>query len=316
MSTRWDETSVPALGGRTALVTGANAGLGLAASKVFARHGARVLLACRNPTKAAAAALEVTAEVTGEGSVDVVDLDLANLASVAAAARAVRDTEPRLDLLVNNAGLMAIDQATTVDGFEMQLGVNHLAHFALTAQLAPLLNATAGARVVNVSSMGHRAGQLHLDDLFFEKRGYDRWRPYFQSKLCNLLFTAELQRRLTQARVGTLALTAHPGASHTDLGFEGSGLTNKLFQPFVALAQPAWLGALPIVRAATDAAAVGGQFYGPRWVVRGYPQVEKPSRRARNATDARLLWDRSEALTGITFDVAATGDASGSAEAG
>jgi NAD(P)-dependent dehydrogenase (short-subunit alcohol dehydrogenase family) len=303
MSDRWDEKDVPPLGGKVVLVTGANAGLGLAASKVFARHGARVVLACRNQHKAQVAADEIRAEVAGDVDVDIVALDLASLTSVSAAATLVRDRESRLDLLINNAGLMAIDQSTTEDGFEMQLGVNHLGHFALTAQLAPLLLSTPASRVVTMSSMGHRAGRLHLDDLFFEQRGYDRWRPYFQSKLANLLFTAELHRRLRQAGAGTIALAAHPGGSRTDLGFEGSGITNKVAKPFVALMQPAWLGALPLVRAATDPLAEGGQFYGPRCIVRGYPRIETPSRRARRSDDARRLWEWSEELTGVSLEL-------------
>ena len=304
VSARWDENHVPSLDGKVALVTGANSGLGLEASKVLARHGAKVLLACRNIEKAEGAAKEVRAAATAE--VEIVPLDLARLTSIAAAAKLVRDSESRLDLLVNNAGLMAIDKANTDDGFEMQLGVNHLGHFALTAGLAPLVLATPGARVVNVSSMGHRVGRLRLDDLFFETRGYSRWRPYFQSKLANLLFTAELHRRLTEANAGTLALAAHPGGSATDLGHEGGGMTNKLYKPFTPLVlQPAWLGALPIVRAAVDPLAKGGEFYGPRLIFRGYPVVETPSRRARRAGDARGLWERSEQLTGLTIDIRA-----------
>lgn len=306
MSGHWDERDVPSLSGKVALVTGANAGLGLAATKVLARHGAKVLLACRNVHKAEAAAIDVRDDATA--AVEIVPLDLASLPSVAAAAKVVCQNEPRLDLLLNNAGLMATDQLVTEDGFEMQLGVNHLGHFALTAGLAPLVLATPGSRIVNMSSMGHRLGRLHLDDLFFEKRGYDRWRPYFQSKLANLLFTAELHRRLSEAggKADTLALAAHPGGSHTDLGHEGGGVTNKLFKVLMPLTQPAWLGALPILRAATDPAARSGQFYGPHLIVRGYPVVERPSRQARDAVSARRLWERSEQLTGLTVDIPAS----------
>ncbi|MEJ7584056.1 MAG: oxidoreductase [Acidimicrobiales bacterium] len=301
MSVRWDEKDVPPLEGKVALVTGANAGLGLEATKVLARHGAKVLLGCRNAHRTEAAADQVRAVATA--GVEVVPIDLASLTSVAAAAALVRDRETRLDLLLNNAGLMAIDQSTTEDGFEMQLGVNHLGHFALTAGLAPLMLATPGARIVTMTSMGHRMGHLRLDDLFFEKRGYDRWRPYFQSKLANMLFTAELHRRLTGSGADTSALAAHPGGSHTDLGHGGGGITNKLFTPLMPLMQPAWLGALPIVRAATDPKARGVQLYGPRLVVRGYPVVETPSRRARRPDDARRVWERSEELTGVTIDI-------------
>jgi NAD(P)-dependent dehydrogenase (short-subunit alcohol dehydrogenase family) len=164
---------------------------------------------------------------------------------------------------------------------------------------------TAGSRVVSMSSFGHRLGRLRLDDLFFTERGYRRWPPYFQSKLANLLFTAELHRRLTEAGSSTMALAAHPGASRTDLGHEGGGITNKLMKPAMATMQSAAAGALPLVRAATDPAARSGEFYGPRWMMRGAPRVETPSRRARNADDARALWEKSEQLTGLTFSIPA-----------
>lgn len=295
---------MPPLDGKVALVTGANAGLGLAIATALARRGARVLLACRNQAKAAAAAEQIRAEAGGRDvDLGLVPLDLASLASVAGAAEQVRRDEARLDLLINNAGLMAVDEARTEDGFELQLGVNHLGHFALTARLAPLVLATPGSRVVTMSSFGHRPGRLRLDDLMFERRRYSRWPAYFQSKLANLLFTFELQRRLAEAGASTQALAAHPGGTHTDLGTEGSGITNKLNAPVMKLMQPTWLGALPLLRAATDPAATGGQFYGPRWMVRGYPRVETPSRRARRAVDAKGLWDRSEELTGVALDL-------------
>lgn len=295
---------VPDLSGRTALVTGANAGLGYQAARILGCHGARVVLACRNAAKAEAAAADLRREATAP--VEVVPLDLADLASVARGADEVRARHDRLDLLVNNAGLMAIDEARTEDGFEMQMGVNHLGHFALTARLAPLVVATPGSRIVTMTSMGHRAGRLRLDDLFFERRGYDRWRPYFQSKLANLLFTLELQRRLDAAGVATLALAAHPGGARTDLGHEGSGLTNRL-APRMPLVQSAAAGALPLVRAATDPSARGGELYGPRWMVRGHPVRETPSRRAGRADDARALWERSEQLTGCRLDLSPQG---------
>jgi NAD(P)-dependent dehydrogenase (short-subunit alcohol dehydrogenase family) len=277
--------------------------LGLSTSKILARHGARVLLACRNQGKAEAAASEVRAEAAG-GEVGIVPLDLASLASVAAAAKLVRDQEAGLDLLINNAGLMAIDEARTEDGFEMQLGVNHLGHFALTAQLAPLLLSTPGSRIATMSSMGHRMGRIWFDDLCFERMPYDRWQAYFQSKLANLLFTAELHRRLSAAGAPTIALAAHPGGTRTDLGSEGSSLTNTMWHLFVSnMLQPAWLGALPIVRAATDPDARGGQFYGPRWMVGGFPHLETPSPAAQRADDAHRLWERSEELTGVVLDL-------------
>jgi NAD(P)-dependent dehydrogenase (short-subunit alcohol dehydrogenase family) len=292
---RWDAKEIPDLQGRTAVVTGANSGLGLQTAVLLAGAGARVLMACRNPAKARDAAARV-----GEGA-ETVTLDLASLASVAEAAEAVKGKTSRLDILVNNAGLMAVDQARTADGFEMQFGVNHLGHFAFTAHLAPLLLAAPEARVVNVSSVGHRPGTIDFGDLMFERRRYDRWRPYFQSKLANLLFTAELERRFRLAGSPAKGLGAHPGATRTDLGHEGNGLTNALVRPFSRLEQPATIGALPTVRAAVDPKAKGGEFYGPQFLFIGYPVREMPSRRARNGADARRLWEESERLTGVTF---------------
>ncbi len=306
MSARWSERNIPDLGGKTAVVTGSNSGLGLEAAKLLAAQGARVLMACRNVAKAERAADQVQAAAGGRGDVEIVPLDLASLASITSAADAVLAGESQLDLLLNNAGLMAIDKSTTEDGFETQFGVNHLGHFALTAQLAPLVLATPGSRIVTMSSFGHRLGRLDLDDLNFDRRGYNRWRTYFQSKLANMLFTAEKHRRLTVASSGTKALAAHPGATATDLGHEGGGFTNKVIKPAAPFMQSAASGVLPFVRAATDPDAESGEFYGPRWMFRGESHIETPSGPARNAADAQALWARSEELTGVAFDIPPT----------
>lgn len=300
----WSERDIPSLDGKVALITGANSGLGLAAATTLAKHGARVVMACRNSAKAQAAADRVRATATGP--VEVVSLDLASLGSVDACATAFLRNEPKLDLLLNNAGLMAIDHARTEDGFEMQFGVNHLGHFALTAKLAPLVFKTEGARVVNMASFGHRPGRLHIDDLFFETRGYDRWRPYFQSKLANILFTLELHRRLQAAGSHTRSLAAHPGGSKTDLGFEGGGITNKTMKPAQLFLQSAHAGAMPFVRAAVDPAAKSGEFYGPQFMMWGPARRETPSKQARDVGDAQALWQKSEELTGVTFAVPAS----------
>ncbi|MBA2608659.1 MAG: SDR family NAD(P)-dependent oxidoreductase [Actinobacteria bacterium] len=297
----WNESDIPSLNGKVALITGANSGLGLAAATTLAKHGARVVMACRNAAKAEAAADRVRASATGP--VEVVSLDLASLASVDACATSFMQNEPKLDLLLNNAGLMAIDEARTEDDFEMQLGVNHLGHFALTAKLAPLVFATPGSRIVNMASFGHRPGRLHIDDLFFDKRGYDRWRPYFQSKLANILFTLELHRRLQASGVATKSLAAHPGGSKTDLGFEGKGITNAGMRPAQLFLQSAHAGAMPFVRAAVDPAANSGEFYGPALMMWGPARKETPSKHARNAEDARALWEKSAELTGVEFAV-------------
>jgi NAD(P)-dependent dehydrogenase (short-subunit alcohol dehydrogenase family) len=306
----WTTADLPDLTGKLAVVTGANSGLGLSITTALAGRGARVLMACRNQRKADEAASTVRAREPG-AIVEVVPLDLASLSSIRALADDLRRREDRLDLLANNAGLMAIDHQLTEDGFEMQLGVNHLGHFALTGLLAPLLLATDGARVVTMSSMGHRMGHMDLDDPMFERRPYRRWPAYFQSKLANLLFTLELHRRLEEAGAGIRALTAHPGGTHTDLGTEGSGLTNKAIAPVMALGQSADAGAQPWLRAATDPDARSGEFYGPRWLLRGGAVRETPSRRARSASDAWGLWALSEQLTGVVPDFTAGADTEG-----
>jgi NAD(P)-dependent dehydrogenase (short-subunit alcohol dehydrogenase family) len=291
---------VPALTGRRAVVTGANAGLGREITRLLAAAGAEVVMACRNPAKAEQAAARVRAAVPA-ATLDVRVLDLADLDSVAAFADGFTG---RLDLLVNNAGLMALDESRTAQGFEMQFGVNHLGHFALTARLMPHLLATPGSRVATMSSMGHRAARGAPDPRL--ERPYDRWQAYFRSKLANLHFTAELQRRLAAAGASTVAVAAHPGGSRTDLGTEGTSLSNRLLTPLVPLiTQSAEAGALPMLRALTDPGARGGEFYGPRFRLRGRtPVVETPSRAARDADAARRLWAESVQLTGLEPAVA------------
>ncbi len=296
---RWTEADIPDQSGRTAVVTGSNQGLGFEIARALAARGAHVVLACRTPAKAEDAAARIRAAACG-AQVSVRRLDLADLGSVWAFAEGLSSEHDRLDLLVNNAGLMAVDESRTVDGFETQFGVNHLGHFALTARLLPLLTSTPGSRVGTMSSMGHRAGRMRFDDLQFERRPYGRWQAYFQSKLANLLFTAELQRRLTVAGAPTIAVAAHPGGSSTDLGTEGSGLTNRLMRAVVEpLTQSVAVGALPMLRALTAGGVRGGEFQGPRYLAVGHPRRETPSRAARREQDARRLWDVSAALSGL-----------------
>lgn len=295
----WTPNDIGDLTERVAMVTGANAGLGFEITRELARHGAAVILACRNKDKADQAVDRIRSEFP-DARLEVAQLDLASLRSVSDAAGRFRESDRPLHLLINNAGLMATDQSTTADGFETQFGVNHLGHFALTAELLPAIAATPGSRIVTMSSMGHRAGRMHFDDLMFHGR-YDRWRPYFQSKLANLLFTAELQRRLNNAKSTTIAVAAHPGASRTDLGTEGRGITNRAMTAVVPMAtQSAARGAEPALRAATDPDVGAGEFFGPRWIALGHAVREQPSRRARNEADARRLWERSEQLTDRT----------------
>jgi NAD(P)-dependent dehydrogenase (short-subunit alcohol dehydrogenase family) len=290
----WTPSDIPDLTGRTAVVTGANAGLGFEITAALAARGAQIVLACRNTAKADAAGDQVRRRCPA-ARVEVRALDLADLDSVAAFADGLLAAHDRLDILVNNAGLMAIDEARTAQGVEMQFGVNHFGHFALTARLLP---ATPGSRIGSMSSMGHRAARGRCDPR--GERPYQRWGAYFHSKLANLLFTAELHRRLTDAAAPTIAVAAHPGASRTDLGTEGSGLLNQVMRLAPLVTQSAEFGARPMLRAITDPAVRGGEFYGPRLLALGAAPVrETPSRAARDTAAARRLWDLSVQLTGL-----------------
>ena len=301
MTAGWSAADIPDLSGRVAIVTGPNRGLGLEVTRLLAGRGARVILACRDEAggEAAVAALRAGG---APGPLEVRPLDLASLASVEKFAAGLAG-EPRLDLLANNAGLMAVDRGLTADGFETHIGVNHLGHFTLTARLLPLLRATGRSRVVTMSSMGARLGHVDVDDLLWERRPYDRWQAYLQSKLANLLFTLELDRRLRTAGTATSALAAHPGGARTSLGRHGRSWTNRLVPLWTPFLQPASVGALGFVRAATDPAAQGGEYYGPLFQVWGPPVREKPTRRARDPELAARLWAESERLTGCTLSL-------------
>ena len=304
----WTAADIPDLAGRRAVVTGANSGLGLEVSRVLAAHGASVVLACRNLAKADAAADQILASTPG-ANLRVRQLDLGDLGSVAAFAAGMNESTKRIDLLVNNAGLMGTDLALTVDGFEEQFGVNHLGAYALTLQLLPLLTAAAptqpAARIVAVSSIAHRNGQIDFTDPNFLDRGYGRWRAYGQSKLANLLFTLELQRRLVVCGARAIALTAHPGLARTDLGAEGNGITSRAVSAVMpVITAPVASGALPLLRAAADPSLKGGEFIGPRLIAWGDPVQERPGRRARDFVAARRLWDLSAQLTGVGPDIA------------
>lgn len=294
---------IPDLSGRVAVVTGGNRGLGLEVTRYLAGRGARVVIACRDERAGEAAADGLRAG-GATGAVEVRPLDLASLASVEKFAGEL-SSEPRLDVLANTAGLMAVDRGLTADGFETHMGVNHLGHFALTVRLLPLLAATGNSRVVTMSSMVARLGQVDLDDLLWERRAYDRWQAYFSSKLANLLFTLELDRRLraaaTPAPPCPSALAAHPGGSRTSLGRNGRSLTNRLVPLWHPFIQSAARGARPFVRAATDPQAQSGEYYGPQLQLWGRAVRETPSRRARDPELAAGLWDRSERLTGCRY---------------
>ena len=297
---RWTPADLPDQSGRTALVTGANSGLGLHTSLELARAGARVLLATRSPERGEQALARIRAEVPG-AAVERVALDLASLASVRAAAQDVLDRASALDLLVNNAGVMAVPRGTTADGFETQLGTNHLGHFALTGLLLPALLAAPAGRVVVVSSSAHRMGRIAVEDLMSE-RSYSRWGAYGQSKLANLLFARELSRR---AEGRLLVASAHPGYAATNLQ---SGQGSRLLEMAMALgnrvlAQSDAQGAWPSLYAATMPDVRPDDYWGPGvFEVRGHPRRVDRAPAARDDVVAHRLWQQSQTLTGVDFD--------------
>ena len=308
MSEKWTTADIPDQSGRTALITGANSGLGLQTAKALAAAGATVLLGCRNLDKAEAAKGEIESAAP-EAAVEVVELDLGSLASVERAAAEVAARSDDLHLLVNNAGVMAPPRRETADGFELQFGTNHLGHFALTGRLLEKLLAAPAPRVVTVASMAHRAGKMDFEDLNWEGR-YSRWPAYGRSKLSNLLFTSELARRAAVADSDLVAAAAHPGYASTNLQTAGPGMgpIGVIVKPLAKvsnlfLGQSDSMGALPTLYAATAPDVTGGEYFGPDGIgeQRGHPQRVGRSGRASNEADAKRLWEVSEELTGVSF---------------
>lgn len=289
---------VPDLSGRVAIVTGGNSGLGYEVTRVLASRGAHVILACRD-TERAASAIRLIRRDVPEAKLDVGQLDLAELSSIRTFAQQVGADLDRLDLLINNAGVMGVDLGVTKDGTETHLGVNHIGHFALTAHLMPLVLQTPGSRICTMTSINHRFAHNPVD--LSGQQPYRRMRAYAQSKLANLLFSAELHRRLRAAGADTLAVAAHPGVTNTELGTHGSGAINTVLAAAAPrLGQNTAVGARPMLYAALAPQARGGQLYGPRYLIRGAPPVaETPSRAARDADAAAALWARSSEVAGI-----------------
>jgi NAD(P)-dependent dehydrogenase (short-subunit alcohol dehydrogenase family) len=298
---KWTTANIPDQTGRVAVITGANTGLGFETAAALADHGAHVVLAVRNLDKGKHAATLISRR-NPSGSVALQELDLTSLDSIRAAADQLRSEHDNIDLLINNAGVMFTPKSTTKDGFELQFGTNHFGHFALTGLLLDRLLAAPGSRVVTISSIGHRAGRIRFDDLQWE-RGYSRMGAYGRSKLANLVFTYELQRRLTGTN--TIAAAAHPGASNTELARNTPLWMRIITGPFELTDQSAAAGALPTLRAATDPSVLGGQYYGPGGFaeLRGYPKVVKSNARSHDADLQKRLWAVSEELTGVTYPV-------------
>lgn len=311
MTEKWAERDIPEQKDRVAVVTGANSGLGFETARILAVRGASVVLAVRDVEKGKQAAARIAQSAPG-ADLAIQPLDLTSLESVRAAAAELRARHPKIDLLINNAGVMYTPRSTTRDGFELQFGTNHLGHFALTGLVLDLLLPVPGSRVVTVSSIGHRIrARIHFDDLHWQ-RSYDRVAAYGQSKLANLMFTYELQRRLA-ARGTTIAVAAHPGFADTHL-IRNSPAAVRLLAPAIAplITQTSTMGALPTLRAATDPGVLGGQYYGPDGPgqIRGYPRLVTSSTQSYDVATQQRLWTISEELTGVTFrNVSSSGPA-------
>ena len=302
---KWTTADIPDQTGRTAVITGANTGLGYETATALAAKGAHVVLAVRNIEKGKAAADLITRANPG-ASVAVQELDLTSLDSIRAAADELKSRHDTIDLLINNAGVMMTPKETTKDGFELQFGTNHLGHFAFTGLLLDRVLAAPGSRVVTVSSVGHRFARngIRFDDLQWE-RDYNRVGAYGQAKLANLMFTYELQRRLIGTN--TIAAAAHPGGSNTELARNLPAAIRGLATVLAPLMQGPDMGALPTLRAATDPGALGGQYFGPDGFgeQRGYPKVVASSQASHDVAAQRRLWTVSEELAGVTFPVPA-----------
>jgi NAD(P)-dependent dehydrogenase (short-subunit alcohol dehydrogenase family) len=307
MADKWTAADIPDQSGRTAVVTGANSGLGIATARELARAGARVVMACRSTAKGNQAATSIHASIPG-AALEVAPLDLADLGSVREFAARAAGSHDGIDLLINNAGIMAAPRRLTKDGFESQFGTNHLGHFALTGLLLPALLQAPAPRVVTVSSHLHRRGTMDFDNLQGERK-YDRWGAYGRSKLANLMFCFELQRRATEAGASLLSLAAHPGYASTNLQFAA---TDRFYEKAFGwignrlLAQSADMGALPTLYAATVQGLPGGTFIGPagRSQQRGYPTVVTAASKAYDEEDWRRLWEASEQLTEVHYEFA------------
>ncbi len=306
MSGKWTAAQMPSQAGKTILVTGANSGIGYQAALEFARHGAYVLLGCRNVTKGQEALTRMRADVVN-AKADVLELDVASLASVRASAKDFLHRYGTLDVLINNAGVMALNQRElTVDGFERQFATNHLGHFALTGLLLPALQAASAARVVTVASLAHRNGKIEWDNLQGE-RAYEGWDAYNRSKLANILFARELNRRAVLAGLPLTSIAVHPGIARTSIFENGPG-TGSLKARLVSLLAPLLMqddamGALPTEYAATAAGVAGAEYIGPDGFkeFKGYPAVVQPRPQALDQATGEKLWQVSQDLTGVTY---------------
>ncbi len=302
---KWTLDFIPDLTGKIIIITGGNSGLGYESAKALAGKGAEIIIACRSVEKGELAIKKIKKE-SPSSKVHTLELDLADLSSVKKFVTEFQNKYSRLDVLLNNAGIMTTPYGHTKDGFESQLGTNHLGHFALTGLLLPIITSTSNSRVVNVSSMAHRGAKMDFENLQFENgHDYTPLKSYSRSKLANLLFTYELQRRFKTNNINSIALAAHPGVANTNLGhYIEHKFLYKIIRPVADLViQTPELGAFPQIRASADLNVKGGEFYGPERIFQmlGYPVLVKSSENSHNIKDAEKLWDESEKLTGVKF---------------
>ncbi|MFT6410862.1 MAG: NAD(P)-dependent dehydrogenase (short-subunit alcohol dehydrogenase family) [Flavobacteriales bacterium] len=294
----WNSSNIPSLKGKTVIITGASSGLGKEATKVLSEKDAKVIMAVRNSEKAKKVADQIRKEVPS-ANIEIRTLDLGSLDSVKAFAKEVNQDLGQLDILINNAGVMMCPYSTTKDGFEIQMGTNHLGHFALTGLLMPLLKRSKDSRVVVTSSIAHKSGNIDFEDLNWETRKYNTTKAYSDSKLANLYFMYELVNRLGTGNDAPKITCAHPGWTKTDLDRHSSVIN------FIGniVAQKVHMGTLPTLRAATDEAAVSGNYFGPKGMMemRGHPVLVKSNEMANNQGNAKSLWDLSEQLTGVNY---------------
>ncbi|UFS95097.1 oxidoreductase [Nocardia huaxiensis] len=307
-TTPWTAADIPDLSGRTAVVTGASAGLGLQTARMLAERGAQVVFACRD-TEKATGAVGLIRQTALDAELPVLELDLTSLESVRTAADRLHDLVGGVDLLINNAGTLNLERTLTGDGFENTFATNHLGPFAFTGLVLDLLLAAPGARIVTVSSgmAESKRSPLDLDDLAFEQRPYKATVAYAQSKLANLMFSLELQRRLNGTDIELSAVAAHPGISITEFPRNLPLAVRILAHPalrwlFTPIQQTAAMGALSTLRAAVDPTVRGGEFFGPTGKFKGYPVPLEPVAQAMDPETSAALWAASEKLTGVTFD--------------
>ena len=300
---KWTTENIPELKGKVIIVTGGNSGLGYESVKAFAKNGAEVILTSRSIEKGEAAKTKIGKV---KGNISVLQLDLMDFASIKNFAEYFKKKYNRLDVLLNNAGIMTTPYFLTKDGLEAQNGTNHFGHFALTGHLFELIKNTSKSRFVNVSSMAHKQGKMDFDNLLFENgKGYSAMKSYGRSKLMNLLFTYELQRKLEAAGIDSISVAAHPGVSNTNLArFLEDKLIFKILKPLMSpFIQEQEMGALPEIRAAVDPNVKGGEYYGPDGFneMKGFPVLVQSNEASHNLEDAKKLWEVSEKLTGVKF---------------